>query len=81
MADPAWGRTHEAGLAIQYSLPRAGPVSLRPAQIITLVHLGFGALGPSVTKFDPFFFFFIVLGVTLVAVAWWPAIPNVPRRV
>jgi hypothetical protein len=49
------------------------PVSLRPAQIIGLVYLAFGLWALAVSRFDPFFFIFIVPGVTLVAVAWWPA--------
>jgi hypothetical protein len=48
------------------------PVSLRPAQIIGLVYLTFGLWALAVSRFDPFFFIFIVPGLTLVAVAWWP---------
>jgi hypothetical protein len=48
------------------------PVSLRPAQIIGLVYLAFGLWALVVSRFDPFFFIFIVPGLTLVAVAWWP---------
>ena len=57
---------------------RGRPVSLRPAQIIGLVYLAFGLWALAVSKFDPFFFIFIVPGLTLVAVAWWPA--TVPAR-
>jgi hypothetical protein len=52
---------------------RGRPVSLRPAQIIGLVYLAFGLWALAVSRFDPFFFIFIVPGLTLVAVAWWPA--------
>jgi hypothetical protein len=48
------------------------PVSLRPAQIIGLAYLAFGLWALAVSRFDPFFFIFIVPGLTLVAVAWWP---------
>lgn len=58
---------------------RNHPVSLRPAQIIALVYLSFGLWALAVSRFDPFFFIFIVPGLTLVAVAWWPA--TMPRRV
>jgi hypothetical protein len=51
-------------------------VSLRPAQIIGLVYLGFGLWALAVSRFDPFFFIFVVPGLTLVAVAWWPATPT-----
>jgi hypothetical protein len=54
------------------------PVSLRPAQIIGLVYLAFGLWALAVSRFDPFFFIFIVPGLTLVAVAWWPT--TVPAR-
>ncbi len=47
-------------------------VSLRPAQIIGLVYLAFGLWALAVSRFDPFFFIFVVPGLTLVAVAWWP---------
>jgi hypothetical protein len=52
---------------------RERPVPLRPAQIIGLVYLAFGLWALAVSRFDPFFFIFIVPGLTLVAVAWWPA--------
>jgi hypothetical protein len=53
-------------------------VPLRPAQIISLVYLIFGLWALVVSRFDPFFFIFIVPGLTLVAVAWWPL--TVPLR-
>jgi len=31
------------------------------------------------SSFDRFFFIFVVPGVTLVAVAWWPTTASVPR--
>jgi hypothetical protein len=60
---------------------RSRPVSLRPAQIISLVYLAFGLWALAASRFDPFYFIFIVPGVTLVAVAWWPTTPSLPRRV
>jgi hypothetical protein len=59
---------------------RSRPVSLRPAQIIALVYLAFGLWALAISRFDPFFFIFIVPGLTLVAVSWWPASGAVPRR-
>lgn len=59
---------------------RRRPVSLRPAQIIALVYLTFGLWALAISRFDPFFFIFIVPGVTLVAVTWWPATPGIPGR-
>lgn len=59
---------------------RERPVSLRPAQIIGLVYLAFGLWALAVSRFDPFFFIFIVPGLTLVAVAWWPATVSVRQR-
>jgi hypothetical protein len=59
---------------------RGRVVSLRPAQIIGLVYLAFGLWALAVSRFDPFFFIFIVPGVTLVAVAWWPTTGSVPSR-
>jgi hypothetical protein len=59
-----------------YLMSRA--VSLRPAQVIGLVYLAFGLWALAVSRFDPFFFIFIVPGLTLVAVAWWPT--TVPAR-
>jgi hypothetical protein len=78
---------HFAGLAMfafgaiviwtfhNYLMSRA--VSLRPAQIIGLVYLAFGLWALAVSRFDPYFFIFIVPGLTLVAVAWWPTTPPV----
>jgi len=34
----------------------------------------------AISRFDPFFFIFIVPGLTLVTVAWWPATPVAPRH-
>jgi hypothetical protein len=79
---------HFAGLAMftfgaiviwtfhNYLMSRA--VSLRPAQVIGLVYLAFGLWAIVVSRFDPFFFIFIVPGLTLFAVSWWPA--TVPVR-
>jgi hypothetical protein len=52
----------------------------RPAQIIGLVYLAFGLWALAVSRFDPFFFIFIVPGLTLVTVAWWPATAPVGNR-
>ena len=60
---------------------RGRAVSLRPAQIIGLVYLAFGLWALAVSRFDPFFFIFIVPGLTLVAVAWWPTTVPVRQRV
>jgi hypothetical protein len=51
------------------------PVPLLPARIIALVYLAFGLWALAISNFDPFFFIFIVPGLTLVAVAWWPDAP------
>jgi hypothetical protein len=60
---------------------RGRPVSLRPAQIIGLVYLTFGLWALAVSRFDPFFFIFIVPGLTLVAVAWWPTTVPIRRQI
>ena len=60
---------------------RGRPVSLRPAQIIGLVYLAFGLWALAVSRFDPFFFIFIVPGLTLVAVAWWPTTVPIRRQI
>jgi hypothetical protein len=52
---------------------RSRAVSLRPAQIIGLIYFAFGLWALAVSRFDPFFFIFVVPGLTLVPVAWWPA--------
>jgi hypothetical protein len=58
---------------------RARPVALRRAQMIALVYLAFGLWALAVSRFDPFFFIFIIPGLTLVAVSWWPA-TTLPQR-
>ena len=46
--------------------------SLRPPQIISLVYLAFGLWALAISRFNPFFFVFIIPGLTLVATSWWP---------
>jgi hypothetical protein len=51
------------------------------ARLTGLVYLAFGLWALAVSRFDPFFFIFIVPGLTLVAVAWWPTTVPMQQRI
>jgi hypothetical protein len=59
---------------------RGRAASLRPPQIISLAYLSFGLWALAVSRFNPFFFVFIIPGLTLVATSWWPASPPARPR-
>jgi hypothetical protein len=55
------------------NLWRRQRVSLRPAQLISLVYLAFGVWALVVSKWNPFFIVFVVPGAMLLAATLWPA--------
>jgi hypothetical protein len=57
-------------LWISFSALRRRPVSYRPAFLIALLYLVYGAWAYAASGRDPFFFVFLVPGVLLAAASW-----------